>query len=57
MKNLWRCQVINPDEQSTLVCRQPQPERLLKISDNLEGEEIIPAFTMPLLNLFAELDF
>jgi hypothetical protein len=38
MKNLWRCQVINPDEQSTLVYRQPQPERLLKISDNLEGE-------------------
>jgi len=38
MNNLWRCQVINPDEQSTLVYRQPQPERLLKISDNLEGE-------------------
>lgn len=49
--------VINPDEQSALIYRQPQPDRLLKISDNLEGEKIIPGFTMPLSNLFAELDF
>lgn len=49
--------VIHPDEQSALIYRQPQPDRLLKISDNLEGEEIIPGFTMPMVDLFAELDF
>lgn len=49
--------VIHPDEQSALIYRQPQPDRLLKISDNLEGEEVIPGFTMPMVDLFAELDF
>ncbi|OLP16925.1 hypothetical protein BST81_18215 [Leptolyngbya sp. 'hensonii'] len=49
--------VINPDEQSVLVYRQPQPDQLLKGTDNLTGEEIIPGFILPVADLFAELDF
>jgi Uma2 family endonuclease len=49
--------VIHPDEQWVLVYRQPQPDRLLKITDVLTGEEIIPDFTLALSELFAELDF
>jgi Uma2 family endonuclease len=49
--------VINPDERSVVVYRQPQPERLLKLTDNLDGEDVIPGFTFPVAELFAELDF
>ena len=49
--------VVNPDEQSVLVYRRPQPERLLKITDSLDGEEVIAGFTLPMAELFAELDF
>jgi Uma2 family endonuclease len=49
--------VIHPDEQSVLVYRQPQPDRLLKRTDSLDGEEVVPGFTLALSELFAELDF
>jgi Uma2 family endonuclease len=49
--------VIHPDEQSILVYRQPQPEKLLKLADILDGEEVIPGFTLPVAELFAELEF
>lgn len=49
--------MINPDEQVVLVYHQPQPDRLLKCSDHLDGEEVIPGFTLPVFDLFAELDF
>ncbi|NJR58656.1 MAG: Uma2 family endonuclease [Cyanobacteria bacterium CRU_2_1] len=49
--------VVNPDEQWVMVYRQPQPDRLVKAAETLEGEEIIPGFTLPLAELFAELDF
>lgn len=48
--------VIYPDERSVLVYRQPQPEKLLKITDTLDGEEVIPGFTLPITDLFANLD-
>lgn len=49
--------VIVPDEQYVLVYHQPQPERLLKLADSLDGEEVIPGFALPLAELFSELDF
>lgn len=49
--------VVNPSEKSVLVYHQPEPDRLLKISDNLDGEEILPGFTLPVAELFVELDF
>ncbi|MCL6435311.1 MAG: Uma2 family endonuclease [Leptolyngbyaceae cyanobacterium HOT.MB2.61] len=49
--------VINPDEQSVLVYHQPHPDRLLTITDVLDGENVVPGFTLPVAELFAELDF
>ncbi|NJP10443.1 MAG: Uma2 family endonuclease [Leptolyngbyaceae cyanobacterium RU_5_1] len=49
--------VVNPDERSILVYRQPEPDKLLKIIDTLDGEDIIPGFTLPVAELFAEFDF
>jgi Uma2 family endonuclease len=53
-KLIW---VINPEEQYILVYRSPQPDRLLKATDCLEGEDIVPGFSFPFPKLFAELDF
>ena len=49
--------LIHPDEQSILVYRSPRPDRLLKITDNLDGEEVIPGFSLPISDLFMELNF
>jgi len=49
--------VVHPDEESVLVYRKPQPDRLLKITDLLDGEEVIPGFTLPVSELFVELEF
>lgn len=49
--------VIHPDERSVLVYRQPQPEKLLTLTDTLDGGTVIPGFTLPVAELFAELDF
>jgi len=40
-----------------LVYHKPQPDKLLQRSDSLDGETIIPGFTVPLTELFADLDF
>jgi Uma2 family endonuclease len=48
--------VINPDEKSILVYHQPQPDKLLLVSDNLDGEDILPGFTLPISDLFMELN-
>ncbi|MEB3339970.1 Uma2 family endonuclease [Okeania sp.] len=49
--------VINPDEKSILVDHKPEPDKLLKITDNLDGEDILPGFTLAVADLFVELDF
>ena len=49
--------VINPDEESVLVYRKPQPEKLLKMTDSLDGEEIVPGFSLAIAELFTELEF
>ncbi len=49
--------VIYPDEQYVLVYHQPHPDRLLKLSDCLEGEDLLPGFSLAIADLFAELDF
>lgn len=49
--------VINPDKKSTLVYHKPQPEKLLKVTDNLDGEDILPGFTLPVTDLFIEWNF
>ena len=50
--------VIHPKEQYVLVYRSAQsPDRLLKSTDALDGEEIVPSFTLPIADLFQKLAF
>ena len=50
--------VIHPKEQYVLVYRSSQePDRLLKSTDSLDGEEIAPEFTLPIADLFQKLAF
>ncbi len=49
--------VINPDEKTVLVYHKPQPDKLLNVTDNLDGEDILPGFTLSVSDLFMELDF
>ncbi|WOB44549.1 Uma2 family endonuclease [Thermoleptolyngbya oregonensis NK1-22] len=50
--------VVHPGERFVLVYRSAQePDRLLKSTDSLDGEEVVPGFTLPLANLFQKLSF
>lgn len=50
--------VINPQQRYILVYRSPQePDRLLKTADHLTGEDVIPGFSLPITELFQELEF
>lgn len=50
--------VINPYQHYVLVYRSAQePDRLLKSIDALDGEDVIPGFTLPVAELFQELSF
>jgi len=41
-----------------LVYRSAQePDRLLKSIDSLDGEDVIPGFTLPVADLFQKLSF
>jgi Uma2 family endonuclease len=51
---LW---VINPAEEIALVYHSPQPDRLLRNGEMLDGEQVVPGFTLPVAELFAELEF
>ncbi|MGD1716813.1 Uma2 family endonuclease [Dapis sp. BLCC M172] len=49
--------VINPDEKSILVYHKPEPDKLLQLTDNLDGEDILPGFTLAVADLFIEWNF
>ncbi len=49
--------VINPAERNAHVYRTPEAERLLRVTDALDGEDVLPGFRLPLAELFAELSF
>lgn len=50
--------VINPKEKYVLVYRSSQePDRLLKSIDTLDGEEIVPGFSLAIAELFQKLAF
>jgi Uma2 family endonuclease len=49
--------VINPEEMSVVVYHSPQPDRLLRAGELLDGEGLIPGFSVPISELFEELDF
>jgi Uma2 family endonuclease len=50
--------VIHPRENYVLVYRSAQePDRLLKLIDFLDGEDVIPGFSLPIAALFQTLSF
>ncbi|PSB12128.1 hypothetical protein C7B61_06645 [filamentous cyanobacterium CCP1] len=50
--------VVNPTQHYVLVYRSGQePDRLLKSSDFLDGEDVIPGFMFPVADLFQKLSF
>jgi Uma2 family endonuclease len=50
--------VISPTQHYVMVYRCAQePDRLLKSVDSLDGEEVIPGFTLPVADLFQKLSF
>jgi Uma2 family endonuclease len=51
---LW---VVNPVEKTVLVYHSATPDTLLKSGDSLDGENVVPGFSMPIDELFAEVTF
>lgn len=50
--------VISPVQHYVLVYRYAQePDRLLKSTDYLDGEDVVPGFTLPVADLFKKLSF
>lgn len=50
--------IVHPSEHYVLVYRSAQePDRLLKSADFLDGEEVVPGFTLPVTDLFQKLSF
>lgn len=49
--------VVHPDEKYVLVYHSSEPDRFLRPQDQLEGEAIVPGFSMPVSDLFIEWDF
>lgn len=49
--------VIHPDEKYVLVYHAPEPDRLLRSQDTLEGESVVAGFSMAVADLFEAWDF
>lgn len=49
--------VINPEERVALVYHSAQPDQLLRAEDRLSGEDVVPGFSLPVNELFADFDF
>jgi Uma2 family endonuclease len=49
--------LIHPDEKYVLVYHSPEPDQFLRPQDRLDGEAIIPGFSMAVADLFEEWDF
>ncbi len=49
--------VINPSDQTVHIYHSAQPDRICKAGDVLDGEQLVPGFSLPVAELFAEYDF
>ena len=49
--------IVDPTERHALVYGTPEAGRLLRMTDALDGEEVVPGFHLSLAELFAELSF
>lgn len=48
--------IVNPYDRTVLVLRPDGSERLLCLSDSLDGEDVIPRFSLVVSELFEELE-
>lgn len=48
--------VVNPRGRTVTVYRPPQRIRHLTVADTLEGEEVVPGWSLPLRELFSQMD-
>jgi len=46
--------VIHPDEKYVLVYHAPEPDGFLRPTNRLEGEDVIPGFSVAISELFEE---
>ena len=53
-KLVW---VVNPFQETVLVHHSPQPNKLLLTGEAIDGEDIVPGFSLAVADLFAELEF
>ncbi|HEY7035432.1 MAG TPA: Uma2 family endonuclease [Thermomicrobiales bacterium] len=44
--------VVRPEHRTVTVFRPDRPERILGIDDELDGEDVLPGFRLPLARLF-----
>ncbi|AFY62194.1 Uma2 family endonuclease [Synechococcus sp. PCC 6312] len=51
---LWK---VDPSERSILVYHSSEPDQLLGMGDSLDGEDIVPGFSMAVNELFEAWDF
>ena len=49
--------LISPKDQRVQIYRSDQRSHILQVGDSLDGEDVIPGFSMPVAELFAELNF
>ncbi len=49
--------LISSADQRVQVYRHDQRSQILELGDLLDGEEVVPGFSMPVADLFAEFDF
>lgn len=49
--------IVHPDEKFVLVYHSPEPDQFLRLEESLDGEDVIPGFSLPVKELFAEWDF
>jgi Uma2 family endonuclease len=49
--------VINPQEYYVLVYHTSSPDVFLRVGDDLDGEDVVPGFSMAIAELFAEWEF
>lgn len=49
--------VVNPSEETVTIYHSPRPDRLLTSTDSLDGEDVVPNFSLNVSELFSELEF
>lgn len=49
--------VVHPEEKFVLAYHTSEPDTFLRSPDALSGEDIVPGFSLPAAELFAEWDF